>query len=143
MLRLNRIKAWFRKKRAERKLKKSGYDSWEHYRRNNDPNILWRATRVKDFYCGYKYVYCFEDRNHYAYDLLYDYGPGGIRYGNDDIYDWLDQHARFNSRMDMHRVIKYPSTNNQWEFNDLGGGDYIFVAFKNEKDLTHFLLRWS
>jgi hypothetical protein len=140
---LNRTKAWFRKKRAERKLEKSGHESWEYYRRTNDPNILWRATRVKDFYGGYKYVYCFEDRSHYAYELLYDYGPGGIRYGNDDIYDWLDQHATFTSRMDMHRVIRYPSTSMEWEFNDLGGGDYIFVAFKNEKDYMMFLLRWQ
>jgi hypothetical protein len=142
-MRLNRIKAWFRKKRAERKLEKSGHESWEYYRRTNDPNILWRATRVKDFYGGYKYVYCFEDRSHYAYELVYDYGPGGIRYGNDDIYDWLDQHATFTSRMDMHRVIRYPSTSMEWEFNDLGGGDYIFVAFKNEKDYMMFLLRWQ
>ena len=99
--------------------------------------------RVKDFYGGYKYVYCFEDRSHYAYELVYDYGPGGIRYGNDDIYDWLDQHATFTSRMDMHRVIRYPSTSMEWEFNDLGGGDYIFVAFKNEKDYMMFLLRWQ
>ena len=140
---LNRIKAWVRKKRAERKLKKSGYRSWAVYGRNNDPSITWHASRVKDFYCGYKYVYCFEDRKHYAYDLLYDYGPGGIRYGNDDIYDWMDQHATFTSRMDMHRAIKYPSTANEWEFNDLGGGDYVFVAFKNEKDYMLFLLRWA
>ncbi len=138
-----RIKSRLRKWLAERKLRKSGHESWEYYRRTNDPNILWRATRIKDFYGGYKYVYCFEDRNHYAYDLLYDYGPGGIRYGNDDIYDWLDQHATFTSRMDMHRVIRYPSTNMEWEFNDLGGGDYIFVAFKNEKDYMMFLLRWQ
>jgi hypothetical protein len=31
----------------------------------------------------------------------------------------------------------------EWEFNDLGGGDYIFVAFNNEKDYMMFLLRWA
>jgi hypothetical protein len=138
-----RIKARFRKWKAERKLKKSGYKSWEHYRRNNDPNICWRATRVKDFYRGYKYVYCFEDRKHYAYELLYDYGPGGIRYGASDIYDWCEKYARFKCRVDEHRVIKYPSTGMEWEFNDIGGGDYIFAAFNDEKDYMMFLLRWS
>lgn len=138
-----RIKARIRKWKAERKLKRSGYTSWEQYRRNRDPDLWPVASRVKDFYRGYPYVYCFEDRNHYAYELLYDYGPGGIRYGNDDIYDWLDKNAMFTSRLDVHRVIKYPSTSNQWEFNDLGGGDYVFAAFKNERDYVHFLLRWS
>ena len=138
-----RILARLRKLRAERKLKKSGYKSWEHYRRWNDPDTLCRATRVKDFYHGYKYVHCFEDRNHYAYELLYDYGPGGIKYGDDEIVEWLDKNAKFTSRIDMHRVIKCPATADQWEFNDLGGGDYIFVAFKEEKDYMMFLLRWS
>jgi hypothetical protein len=138
-----RLKARFRKWKAKRKLEKSGYKSWEQYRRNNDPGITWRASRVKDFYRGYKYVYCFEDRKHYAYELLYDYGPGGIRYGNDDMYDWMDKHAKFTSRMDIHRVIRYPSTGMEWEFNDLGGGDYVFVGFKNEKDYMMFLLRWT
>jgi hypothetical protein len=138
-----RLKTRFRKWKAKRKLEKSGYKSWEQYRRNNDPGITWRASRVKDFYRGYKYVYCFEDRKHYAYELLYDYGPGGIRYGNDDIYDWMDKHAKFTSRMDIHRVIRYPSTGMEWEFNDLGGGDYVFVGFKNEKDYMMFLLRWT
>jgi hypothetical protein len=25
----------------------------------------------------------------------------------------------------------------------LGGGDYIFAAFKNERDFNWFLMRWS
>lgn len=140
---IKRIKAWFRKKRAERKLEKSGYKSWEVYRRMRDPDVFYCASRVKDFYKGYTYMYCIENRNHYAYELLYDYGPGGIKYGSDDIYDWCDNHARFKCRMDIHRVIKYPSTSMEWQFNEMGGGDYIFVAFKDEKDYMMFLLRWA
>lgn len=140
---IRRIKAFIRKYKAERKLEKSGYKSWDVYRRMRDPDVVYYANRVKDFYQGYKFVHCIENRNHYAYELLYDYGPGGIRYGADDIYDWMDKTARFKSRMDMHRVIRYPSTANEWEFNDMGGGDYIFVAFKDEKDYMLFLLRWS
>ena len=143
MLRLSRIKAWVRKKRAERKLKKSGYKSWEMYRRMNDPDIMYHAHRVKDYYHGYKYVHCIENRNHHAYELIYDYGPGGIKYGASDIYDWCEKYARFKCRVDEHRVIKYPSTGMEWEFNDMGGGDYVFAAFKNEKDYMMFLLRWA
>jgi hypothetical protein len=138
-----RLKARFRKWKAKRKLEKSGYKSWEQYRRNNDPGITWRASRVKDFYQGYKYFYCIENRNHHAYELIYDYGPGGIRYGASDIYDWCEKYARFKCRVDEHRVIKYPSTGMEWEFNDIGGGDYIFAAFNDEKDYMMFLLRWS
>ena len=143
MLRISRIKAWVRKKRAERKLKKSGYKSWDVYRRMRDPDVFYCANKVKDFYKGYKFVHCIENRNHYAYDLIYDYGPGGIKYGASDIYDWCEKYARFKCRVDEHRVIKYPSTGMEWEFNDMGGGDYVFAAFKNEKDYMMFLLRWA
>jgi hypothetical protein len=36
-----------------------------------------------------------------------------------------------------------PATAWQWEINELGGGDYIFAAFKNEQDFNWFLMRWS
>lgn len=140
---IRRIRAWFRKKRADRKLKKSGYESWAVYRRMRDPDVFYCADRVKDFYKGYKFVHCIENRNHYAYELIYDYGPGGIKWGDSDITDWVEKNARFKHRMDYHRVIKYPSTSNEWRFNDMGGGDYIFVAFKDEKDYMMFLLRWA
>jgi hypothetical protein len=31
----------------------------------------------------------------------------------------------------------------EWEINSLGGGDYIFIAFKDERDMMWFKLRWE
>jgi hypothetical protein len=39
--------------------------------------------------------------------------------------------------------MKAPATANEWEINELGGGDYIFVAFKEQRDYTWFILRWN
>jgi hypothetical protein len=39
--------------------------------------------------------------------------------------------------------MKAPSTGNEWTINELGGGDHVFIAFKNEQDLIMFALRWS
>lgn len=146
-----RIKARIRRWRAERKLKNSGYKSWAGYRHGRDPNVSPRAWKIKHFYHGYKYVYCFENRQQYAYSLLYDYGPGGHRYGYADIYDWCEEHARFTFRMDTHRVSKYyysvagewDTKADEWEIDEMGGGDYLFVAFKDEKEYMMFLLRWA
>lgn len=138
-----RIKARIRKWKAERKLKKSGYDNWEQYRRVRDPDVSLCSSRIRHFYKGYKYFHCFEDRSHYVYKLLYDYGPGGVRYGDDDMYEWCEKHMMFNYRIDMHRAIKCPATADEWEINELGGGDYWFVAFKRECDYFHFMLRWA
>jgi hypothetical protein len=134
-----RIKQW----QDRRFLKRHGVETWAQYNRQYDPDINWRASRVKDFYQGYPYWHIFENRNHYCYELLYDYGPGGYRYGYFDADDWCEENCKDKFRLDCHRVIKYPSTANQWEMNDLGGGDYIFAAFKNERDFFMFTLKWS
>ena len=125
-----KIKTW----QDNRFLKRHGCESWAQYNRQYDPDINWRATRVNDFYHGYPYVYCFENHRHevYHWDVHID--------GTYVIDNWCDDNCKGKHRMDFHRVIKY---HNQWEFNDLGGGDYIFAAFKNERDFNWFLMRWS
>lgn len=138
---IRRLKALGRKLRAERKLKKSKYRNWAQYKHNRDPDIERYANLIEDFYKGYPYLYACPNPNHYAYELLYDYGPGGHRYGFHDMSDWCSEHIRWNYRCDMHRVYE-----NQWgkmELNDIGGHDIIYFAFKNEKDLIYFMLTWS
>jgi hypothetical protein len=138
---IRRIKAWFRKKRAERKLKKSGYDDWRMYKHYNDTDICRYANDVEQYYSGYKYIYAIKNYNHYAYTPLGDYGPGGRVYGYNEMTTWCEEKIRWNYRRDIHRVWE-----DQWgraEFNDIGGSDVIYFAFKHERDFTYFLLRWS
>lgn len=138
---IRRIKAWVRKLRAERKLKKSGYHSWHHYRHNLDPDIERYANYVNHFYKGYPYVHVIKDYTHYAFQIVCDYGPGGTIYGFDEMTYWCEEKIRWDYRRDIHRVTENAS--GLTEFNDIGGSDYIYFAFKNEKDFTYFLLRWS
>ena len=134
---LTRIKQLYQQWKDRRFLKKHHCQTWEQYHRQYDPDINWRATRVRDFYAQYPYVHCFENRNHqiYHWDLAYD--------GSREIVEWCEQHCKDKFRFDGLRAMKAPSTANQWEMNDLGGGDYYFVGFKNAKDYSWFLLRWS
>jgi hypothetical protein len=39
--------------------------------------------------------------------------------------------------------MKAPSTGNEWHINELGGGDYIFAAFKDPEDFFIFRLKWG
>lgn len=136
-----RIKARIRKWKAERKLKKSGYETWSRYRHNCDPDVQKYANHLNDFYFKYPYVYACTNPNHYAYELVRDYGPGGVTYGYEVIEQWCSDKIRWNYRVDIHRVWQ-----DQWgkySLNDIGGGDIIFFAFKREQDFTHFLLRWA
>jgi hypothetical protein len=142
MLRIiHRIKAWIRKGRSEKKLAKSGYHSWYHYKHNRDEDVYMYANYVHDFYKGYPYVHVIKDYNHYAFKLICDEGPCGSIFGYDEMTFWCEEKIRWNYRRDIHRVIENAS--GLVEFNDIGGSDYIYFAFKNEKDFTHFLLRWS
>lgn len=136
-----RLKARIRKWRAERKLKKSGYLSWRAYKHNRDTGVEKYAYCIEDFYIDYPYIYSCSNPKHYAYQLIADYGPAGRYFGYEEMNDWCHEKIRWNFRCDVHRVLE-----NHWgktEFNDVGGTDTIYFAFKHEKDFTHFLLRWS
>ena len=127
------IKSW----RDKRFLKKHGCEDWKQYHYRYDPDIDRRCSRIRDFYKGYPYWYMFENHRHqiYWWDLGYD--------GSKEIMEWCEQNCKDKFRFDGHRVMNAPATGYEWEMNELGGGDYYFAAFKNERDFNWFLLRWS
>jgi len=137
----HRLSAVFRKVKSNRKLKKSGYRSWSEYAHFNDPFVNQRANNVESFYTGYKYIYKCE-LDHFAYHMIYNYGPGGARFGIDEIHEWCKKHITFDYRIDYHSIFKSKFGTHEF-INDIAGTDAIFIAFKHEKDLMHFILRWT
>jgi hypothetical protein len=113
------------------------------YERMYDPDYVPRATAIRNFYQGYQHVHCFENRANYVYTRIYDYGPGGYRDGFHVVCDWCEENITGKWRYDMLRVMKAPSTDNQWEINELGGGDYWFFAFQDSEDYFMFKLQWG
>lgn len=132
-----KIIAWYQDWREQRFLRKHGCKNREQYNRMYDPLYNPRATRLLDFYHGYKYIYCFENHKHEIYylDLAWD--------GSFVVTEWCKENLSGKWRFDVHRAMKYPSTGNEWEINVIGGGDYIFAAFTDERDYMLFTLRWS
>jgi hypothetical protein len=139
---LTKLKLHYKSWKDARFLKKHGCENWDQYRHRFDEDIFKPASRVTDYYHGYPYVYCIEEPSHYAHSLLYDNGPGGYRYGYHDIIDWCKKNCKHKHRADIHRVFNEPHFN-EWRFNEIGGGDHLFFAFKDEKEYNWFLLRWS
>ena len=127
----------YRKWREQRFLKKHGCETREQYDRRYDPDVHYGSSRIKSFYRGYPHVYCFENHRHlvYEWDVAYD--------GHYVIDKWCRENLKSKFRFDFHRVMQSPSTANEWEINEVGGGDYIFFACKDAQDYTWFLLRWS
>jgi hypothetical protein len=118
-------------------LKKHGCETWEQYHYRYDPDVVYRASTLKNFYNGYPYIYCFQDHTHdvYYYDFAYD--------GTFEVTKWCKDNLVDKFRFDFHRALKAPSTGDDWNINEIGGGDYLFFACKNPQDFTLFMLRWS
>lgn len=128
-----KIKTW----QDKRFLKRHGVETWAQYNHRYDPDINWRATRVNDFYHGYPYAYCFENHRHEVYH--WDLGIDGTHV----LGNWCEDNCKDKFRFDFHRAMNAPGTAWEWHINELGGGDYIFAAFKDPRDYTWFLMRWS
>ncbi len=135
-----RLKARYAEWKERRFLKKHGCDSKAQYERRYDPDYNLRATSLRDYYHGYPY-WADIPYPHHAYQVLYDYGPGGWREGYHDIWDWCKEHCEDKFRIDFLRVIQNYS--GEWEVNEIGGMDVIFIAFKNENDFLNYCLRWA
>ena len=91
---IKRIRARIRKTLANRKLRKSGYLTWRAYKHNRDPDVERYAQCVEDFYTGYPYIFACPNPKHYAYTCIYDYGPGGARWGYHVINQWCKENCK-------------------------------------------------
>ena len=138
---LTKLKQRYANWQERRFLKRHHCETREQYERRYDPDYNIRATRISDYYHGYEFVHCIVPRDHYAYKILWDYGPGGYREGNHDILDWCRENCEGKWRADYLRVMQ--NYWGEWEVNEIGGGDYLFWAFQNEMDFMNFCLRWG
>ena len=132
----NKICSW----REERFLRKHGCRSWDQYYKVYDPDYNARASKLQDFYHGYPYWHVFDNYSHYCYNLIGDYGPGGLMYGFRRMQVWCDTNIKHRFRMDGLRLFRIQ---NEWHINEIGGEDKMVFAFKDERDYAWFMLRWS
>jgi hypothetical protein len=126
----------------QRKLKRLGYTQ-EAWLRVNDPDIKRFADRVSDFYFGYPTVLEFTTTRGRPFT---DYDSWMVAYQT--MIQWCKDNCQDKWREDIHRVTKqtgldmdskeYPD----WHFSDIGGGDVLFFAFKDERDAMLFTLKW-
>lgn len=126
---------WIKSIRDKLFLKKHGCTSWEEYNYVYDPDIRKNAIMVYNYYHGYPYIYQFTDYKHQVYE--WDFAANGQQV----LQNWCKAHCKDKFRFDFLRV--YKNRNEEYEISGLGNNDYIYVAFKNEKDYMLFLLRWS
>lgn len=128
-----KLKQW----KDKRFLKKHRCETWEQYNYKFDPDCNQRATRIRDYYHGYKHWMVIQNRNHYAYH--WDVHEDGIYV----LSEWCKENLDSKFRFDFHRVMNAPATAHEWEINELGGSDYILFACQDERDFIWFTMRWA
>lgn len=123
-------------------LKKHGCKTWKEYHYRNDPGVTYTATQVDHYYSGYPYIFRFE-RGHKIYDADIWYTGQGV------VSDWINENCQGGFRFDALRVTKQQGigidgkSETVWFIDELGGGDYVYVAFKSQRDYAWFLLKWG
>ena len=129
-------------------LRKMGWTE-EAYQRQNDPDVNYRADRLAYFYHGYPHVYVFTTS---TCDPFTRFESWTEAYNKID--QWCKEQCKGKTRNDILRVYKQTGltgTHNgvdwieepEWFISDVGGGDALIFAFQEDKDYSHFLLKWT
>jgi len=58
------------------------------------------------------------------------------------INKWCKENLKDKFRFDYLRVFQ-DSYTQEWHINEIGGGDYSFIACKDRLDMAAFKLRWA
>lgn len=132
-----KYKTW----KEKRFLKKHSCETWSQYNRRYDPDYQPRADRVKDYYHGYQHIVQFTTAR----------GDPWTRFGTwleglEAIHKWCDDNCEDKWRHDILRVIEVKDffrEEYEWVVNEIGGGDVLFFAFKNDHDAFLFKLTWG
>lgn len=104
-----------------------------------DANVNFRATRINDMFKNFKHVIMVDVDKFTNPHEPFAWVPC------DDAkqYFWPARELGNNAVWRFERVIRYSSTSNEWEVNEFGGEDHIFVATNNDKDAIMIALKYS
>jgi hypothetical protein len=122
--------------KEQRFLKKHGCKTRRVYERFFDNGYNPRAYFVRDMYPGYAYLIAYEPWAHKSWN-----GYADVMDSIATILEWCYSNCEAKFRGDWHRVIENPVTG-AFEDNGIAGRDVFFLAFKSEKDVLMFNLRW-
>lgn len=126
------IQTQYRQWQERRFLRRHGVSSRVDYDYIYDPRINWSASCVRDFYHGYAQV------------ARVDGVCLGVFHSHlqlrADIATWCRENCQGQVRID---ILRASHVHGEWQLDELGGGDYYFVAFERDDDHTLFALRWS
>lgn len=107
---------------------------WEAWYKQN-VNI--RATKIKDMFKKFEHVIMVDPDKFFQFDPF-----TWVPTEDAKQYFWPARPLGENAVWRFERVINAPSTAWEWEINELGGYDKVFVATNNERDALMISLKY-
>lgn len=134
---IDQLKQRYKDHNERRFLKAHGCKTWQDYERRFDPDIGPLARWAHTFYHGYPYLYHCPN-----YNLVWRSSSVAATFTHlQEMTEWCEQNCKGKWRNDWLRG--FWDHNGNYEFNEIGGGDVMFFAFKEESDYMWFRLVWE
>jgi hypothetical protein len=103
-----------------------------------EQNVNYRATRIKNMFENFEHVVIVDLNKFVDHAEPFAWVPCA----DARQYFWPARPLGENAVWRFERVINCPATAWEWEVNELGGEDKIFVATNNEQDAMMIALKY-
>ena len=103
-----------------------------------EQNVNYRATRIKNMFENFEHVVIVDLNKFVDHAEPFTWVPCA----DARQYFWPARPLGENAVWRFERVINCPATAWEWEVNELGGEDKIFVATNNERDAMMIALKY-
>lgn len=134
---IEQLKKRYKDHNERRFLKAHGCKTWQDYERRFDPDIGQLARWAHTFYHGYPYLYQCPN-----YNLVWRSSSVAATFTHlQKMTEWCETNCRGKWRNDWLRG--FWDSHGNYEFNEIGGSDTMFFAFKEESDYMWFRLVWE
>jgi hypothetical protein len=126
------IRDWYLTRKTGKTKAERDYITW--YEQTVDD----RATRIKDMFKNFKHIVIVDPNKFFDLDEPFGWMPCE----DAKQYFWPARELGDNTVWRFERVMKEPATAWEWEINELGGTDKVFVATNNEQDAMMIALKY-
>jgi hypothetical protein len=103
-----------------------------------EQNVNYRATRIKNMFENFEHIVIVDINKFVDHAEPFTWVPCK----DARQYFWPARPLGENAVWRFERVINCPATAWEWEINELGGEDKIFVATNNERDAMMIALKY-
>lgn len=132
---IQKLKERWKGYKEKRFLETHGCKTWREYELRNDPDVGYLARWAHTYYHGYKYIWPYP---HEAPTFTAnEWSPEKAG----QMAMWCERNCQGKWRNDWHRGFWDHQGN--FEFNGIGGSDFLFFAFNDSKDFMTFRLVWE